>query len=89
MCQEAELQGLTCRLGGQSWEWRQQRREEQAKALDRELATMVHLRQEEERPEPGSSLIWVLARAIVWRQRLWVGRMPHSGSLVIVEVLQW
>ncbi|MEJ1282086.1 hypothetical protein NN561_013039 [Cricetulus griseus] len=29
MCQEAELQGLACRLGGQAWEWRQQRREEQ------------------------------------------------------------
>lgn len=89
MCQEAELQGLACRLGGQAWEWRQQRREEQVKSLDRELATMVHLRQEEERPEPGPSLIWVLAWAIVWRQKLSVGRMPHSGSLVIVEILQW
>lgn len=71
MCQEAELQGLACRPGGEAWEWRQQRREQQAKALDRELATMVQLRQEEERLEPGSSMIWVLAWAIVWRQRLW------------------
>lgn len=75
MCQEAELQGLAFRLGGEAWEWRQQRREEQAKVLDRELATMVQLRQEEERLETGPSLIWVLAWAIAWRQRLYVGRM--------------
>lgn len=67
MCQEAELQGLACRPGGEAWEWRQQRREEQAKALDRELATMVQLRQEEERLDPGPSMIWVLAWAIAWR----------------------
>lgn len=58
MCQEAEL--LACRLGGEAWEWRPQRREEQAKAPDRDLAAMVQLRQEE-RTEPRPSLIWVLA----------------------------
>lgn len=58
ICQEAEL--LACRLGGEAWEWRQQRPEEQAKATDRELAAMVQLRQEE-RTEPRPSLIWVLA----------------------------
>lgn len=97
MCQEAELQGLACRLGGQAWEWRQQRREEQAKALDRELATMVQLRQEEERPEPRPSLIWVLVRAIAWREikavcgedAVFDKFSPHPGSLGIVEVLPW
>ncbi|XP_038945523.1 cyclin-dependent kinase 2-associated protein 1 isoform X1 [Rattus norvegicus] len=80
MCQEAELQGLACRPGGEAWEWRQQRREEQAKALDRELATMVQLRQEEERLDPGPSMIWGTGNSQVPQSK-------YAELLAIIEEL--
>lgn len=81
--QEAEPQGQACTLGGQAWEWRQQRPEEQARGLERELAALVQLQQEERR-EPGPSRIWVLAlglKALVWRQRLSVGWILPMGRV--------
>ncbi|XP_059105339.1 cyclin-dependent kinase 2-associated protein 1 isoform X1 [Peromyscus eremicus] len=80
LCQEAELQGLACRPGGEAREWRRQRREEQAKALDRELATMVQLRQEEERPEPRPSLIWGTGNSQVPQSK-------YAELLAIIEEL--
>lgn len=87
LCQEAGRPGWASRPAGEAREQRRQRREEQARALQRELAALVPPRaeqaQEEEWPEPGASLIWVLAggaggsgleKGTFWRVALPMGR---------------